>query len=198
MTLVVAWLVGLAGFVHAGTIGANFGTGSVQTVHGQGSITTAYGLDAGLIGNTTTLDSNARAAHTFVYSSFTTTTPGRISFCHAKVSNISTGSITIGVYNLDGTILAYYNGTAGTSTAWYGGALNTSIQVASGTSYIIGLVTNDASWSMFKDGSEAGHYRRRKLMTYATTLSNFDFSGSTSDSESNALNIQCDDTAATP
>ncbi len=184
----------------AGTITTKFGTGAIRSTFGAGSVTTTYSRsNPGVIGNTSITDGNARVNNQFVYSSYTVTTAGAISTCHARISNVSTGSITIGVYALDGTVLAYYNGTAGTSVAWYGGSLNTSVLLAEGTSYILGVVSNDTSWLMFKDGNEPGHYRRRKTMNYATVLADFDFSsGYTSDSEATALNIQCDDTAATP
>lgn len=156
--------------------------------------------DPGLIGNTLISDSNTRTSNEFVYSSFTTTTAGRISYCHARIAGFSGTGFTIGVYDIDGNILAYHNtASGGSATAWQGGALNTPVIIEASTEYIIGIVTNDASWSMFKRLSVANHYRRRKAMTYGATLANFDpTSGYTEDSSSNALSIQCDDTAATP
>lgn len=154
--------------------------------------------DPGLIGNTLITDSVVRGANEFVYSSFTTTTPGQISYCHIRLSG-NTGSSTIGVYDINGNILAYWNGATGSATGWYGGELNTPVTITAGTEYIVGIVTTDASWSSFKRNSMSGFYRRRKAMTYGATLSNFDpSSGYTEDSSSSALSIQCDDTSATP
>lgn len=179
------------------------GSGSLSvTMGGTGTVMFTPSPSAapasGLIGLTLQTDSNTRAANEFVYSSFTTTTAGQISYCHSRMGG-NTGSVTIGVYDASGNILAYWNGTAGATTGWYGGALNTPIIIEAGTSYIIGLVTNDVSWSQFKRASVSNHYRRRIAMTYADTLANQDFStGYSSDSESNAITIQCDDDAATP
>ncbi len=204
---ILAFLIGaffLGSSADAGQVTLSQGAGTMTLPQGLGQLTFEPSAPSaaaanGVLGNTLITDSNARAANQFVYSSFTTTTAGQLTYCHARIEGISTASITIGVYAIDGSILAYWNGLAGTSIAWRGGALNTPIQIEASTNYILGVVTHDASWSMFKRSSVTNHYRRQIFMPYATTLSSKDFStGYTDPVNNNAISIQCDNTAATP
>jgi hypothetical protein len=181
------------------------GSGSAN-ISGSGTgkltipLSSAAPVENGEIGNTSVTDLNTRSVDTFFYSSYSVTTAGQVTYCHARIDpGISTDDFTIGIYQTDGTLLAYTNVTdVGTTTVgWYGGALNTAVTLEAGTKYIIGVVANQ-NIQVSKDGSEAGHYRRRFAMTYSTTLANTSFASYTSDSESTAHNFQCDNTADTP
>lgn len=201
-------ILAFAASAHAGSITTGgVGSGSITSGGvGSGSISSttqnyeAAPLPNGLIGNTTINDLNTRSSNTFFYTSYTVTQAGQVSYCHARVDPGSVNDdFTIGIYETDGNLLAYVNVTnvGSASAGWYGGALNTPVTLTDSTSYIIGLVANQ-SIGAYKDGSEAGHYRRRISMTYGATLSDTSFASYTSDSESNAHNFQCDNTAAIP
>lgn len=157
----------------------------------------------GLIGNSTTLDTNTRTVNTFVYSSFTVTTEGQISYCKVRVDpGVAGDDFTIGVYDTSGNLLAQHNITNVGSTAidWYGGALDTPICTTPGQVLIIGYVANQSS-NVSKDGTEAGHYRRTIPMTYGATIpATADFSSGnyTSVSESSVHNYMCQDDSTIP
>ena len=173
------------------------GSGSVQFIPAQAAPTPPPA--DGEIGNTTVLDNNARALDNFWYSSYTPTAVGQVGYCWVRVDpGVSGDDFTIGLYETDGTLLAYHNITnvGSTSVGWYGGALNTAPTLGSGP-YIIGVVAAQNT-SISKDGTEAGHYRRGIAMTYSTTLANTSFASYSSVSESSVHNYKCNNTGVSP
>ena len=163
---------------------------------GGGSPACASG---GELGTTTRNSSAGYAQNRFQYSNFPEGTTGEITHCWARFNNVSTGQgVTIGVYETDGTVLAYHNFTSGgTAEAWQGGELNTPVCLADST-YIVGMVTQDTGWNFFFDTSETGVDRLSIAMTYGATLSDADFSSPTVHNTNTAYMIVCNDTGVSP
>lgn len=154
----------------------------------------------GSIGTTTRNSSAAYNANRFQYSNFPEDSTGTITHCWARFNNIASGTgFTIGVYDTDGTVKAYYNAnSAGTAEAWQGGELNTPVCLADSV-YILGVVTADLGWNFFTDTSETGVDRSSIAMTYATTLEDANFVDDvTTHGTNSAYMIQCNDTGIAP
>lgn len=133
----------------------------------------------GVIGSTDAGSNNVRAANAFFCTQVTPTTAGNVSYGHVYIANGSSQGFTLGIYDDSGNILAYGNANGIAGPGWLNIALNTTVEISEGTSYRIGVVSNDPSWNLYNDLTETGARRQSYTMTYGTTLSNFDFGGAT-------------------
>lgn len=157
----------------------------------------------GLIGNSSVLDVNARTNNILVYSSFTTTTAGQITYCGTRIDPVNiSDDFTLGIYDTSGNLLSHSNlQNAGNSLEWKIFTLSTPIEISASTQYIIGIVGNVTNFGVSKDGTESGHYRRTIPMTYDVTpdaTADFSSGNYTSISESSVHNFMCQNDSTIP
>jgi hypothetical protein len=143
-------------------------------------------------------NSFARAADTFNYSTAPATTAGLITHCwyyHAS----QTDGATVGIYELDGTLLSDLNVGDSGSGVWEGGQMDESVCMESGTPYVVGVVS-DNSFVLHHELTEVagvGNYRAQLDMTYGTDLGNTTFTGLNFEAEG-FFSIYCNDTGTPP
>jgi len=151
--------------------------GGVGSLRIDASATVAVG--PGDIGETTHNTVNTRGADFFVYSTFSVTTEGQVTHCHVHATGNTANELTCGLYDMNGNILAQANGSwASNTNAWTNFELDAPYTIDASTTHILGLVTNLGSWAASRRTTHTGHQRRQVAMTYTTTLTNHDFSGS--------------------
>lgn len=136
----------------------------------------------------------ACGANVFYYNLCPADQVGKVAYGYVYHQYHANNSATIGVYETDGTLLAYKNINFGVENGpeWQAMGEFTEITLVDGRNYIVGAVSNDSGgWRVFYD-SKTGSTRKQSTMTYATTLSNHDFSSDAAGTANSAWCIYVD------
>ena len=128
--------------------------------------------DVGYIGQTVQDASNARVNNVFYYTTFSVTTEGLAQYGHVYTATAGGGGLTFGIYNMEGTLLSQANiaSPSNTTGVWQHFGAGTAYCLSTSTTYILGVVSADGTWSIYRDTTDLGKDRLSVPMNYGATL----------------------------